>query len=306
MLGAEANPGLGSWSPDPALVIVIALAALYRLGDLSTSYGARRAVTHRWRAACFYAALVVFVLALDSPLDAYSERLFWVHMVQHGLLLTVVPPLIVLARPWTPLWRSLPLRTRRSLARAPARSAAMRGVWAFGGWLGRPAPSFVLFSVVLLGWHVPALFDATLRSQPLHALEHILFVFAAVLVFKQVIDSRPLRTHLGEVQRVLYATGAMLVTWVLAIALAIAPHPLYSSYAHEATRPGGISAFTDQQIAAGIMWVPGSVTLMVVVFVYIHRWLAPSSDESAQRLAAATGTGPSRLAGNHFRGSARP
>ena len=247
---------------------------------------------------------MVLALALDSPLEAYSERLFWVHMVQHVLLLTVVAPLIVLARPWTPLWRSLPLDARRSLARAPARSSTMRGASSLGGWLGRPVPSFVFFCVVLLGWHVPALFDATLRSLPLHALEHTLFLVAAVLVFKQVIDSRPLRSRLGEAQRALYVTGAMLVTWVLAIALAIAPNPLYSFYAHEASRPGGISALTDQQIAAGIMWVPGSVTFMVIIFVYIHRWLAPTAGEPGQRLGAATGSSP--LAGNHIRGSAQP
>ncbi|HTQ68258.1 MAG TPA: cytochrome c oxidase assembly protein [Solirubrobacteraceae bacterium] len=303
MLAAATRPGLGSWSLDPVVIVLIAVAAFYRLGNQRTAYAALRAGARRWRAACFYGALVVLALALDSPLEAYSERLFWVHMVQHVLLITVVAPLIVLARPWTPLWRSLPLDARRSLARAPSRSAVLGGVWAFGRWLGRPAPAFVFFTIVLLGWHVPALFDATLRSLPLHALEHLLFVFSAVLLFKQVIDSRPLHARLGEVQRVLYVTAAMLVTWALAVALAIVPHPLYGYYAHEVSRPGGISALTDQQIAAGIMWVPGSVTFMVIIFVYIHRWLAPSQHEPAGLVAA---TRAPRLTGNQFRGSAQP
>ena len=257
MLAGATKPGLGSWSLDPVLVVLIALAAMYNLGERRTTYGARSARAQRWRGAAFYGSLVVLALAIDSPLEAYSERLFWVHMVQHVLLLTVLAPLIVLARPWTPLWRGLPLGARRSLARAPARSPALGGLWTLGRWLGRPVPTFVFFTVVLLGWHVPALFDATLRSLPLHALEHTLFLFAAILLFKQVIDSRPLRSYLGDGQRALYVTGALLVTWVLAIALAIAPQPLYSFYAHEASRPGGLSALTDQQIAAGIMWVPG-------------------------------------------------
>ena len=304
MLASVTKPGLGSWSLDPALIVLIALAALYSLGESRTSYAARHAAGQRWRRASFYAALVVLALSLDSPLEAYSERLFWVHMVQHVVLLTVVAPLVVLARPWTSLWRGLSLPTRRWLARAPMRSGAVGAVWSFGRWLGQPVPSFVFFCVVLLAWHVPALFDATLRSLPLHALEHTLFLVAAVLVFKQVIDSRPLRARLGEGQRALYTAGAMLVTWVLAIALAIAPNPLYSYYAHEASRPRGISALTDQQIAAGIMWVPGSITFVIVIFVYIHRWLAPVTGESDQRPPPA-GTTPG-LAGNHLRGSAQP
>jgi len=304
VLASATKPGLGSWSPDPALVVLIAAAALYSLGARRTSYGARRGAAKRRRAACFYSALVVLGLALDSPLEAYSERLFWVHMVQHVVLLTVVAPLLVLARPWTSLWRGLPLRTRRRLARAPTRSSAVAGLWSLARRLGRPVPSFLFFSVVLCAWHIPGLFDATLRSLPLHALEHTLFLVVAVLVFKQVIDSRPLRAHLGEGQRALYAAGAMLVTWVLAVALAIAPNPLYSHYAHEAVRPGGISALTDQQLAAGIMWVPGSVTFMVIIFVYINRWLAPTAGRSEQRLPPAGTT--SRLAGNHVRGSAQP
>jgi cytochrome c oxidase assembly factor CtaG len=304
VLAGTTKPGLGSWSLDPALIVLIALAALYSLGESRTSYAARHARSQRWRAACFYGALVVLALSLDSPLEAYSERLFWVHMVQHVLLLTVVAPMVVLARPWTSLWRGLPLGARRWLARAPRHSSALAAVWSLGRRLGRPVPSFVCFSVVLLAWHVPVLFDATLRSLPLHALEHTLFLVAAVLVFKQVIDSRPLRASLGEGRRALYTAGAMLVTWVLAIALAIAPNPLYSHYTHETLRPGGISALTDQQLAAGIMWVPGSITFVVIIFVYINRWLAPTTGHSEQRLPAAGST--PRLAGNHVRGSAQP
>jgi cytochrome c oxidase assembly factor CtaG len=80
----------------------------------------------------------------------------------------------------------------------------------------------------------------------------------------------------------------MVVSWILAIVLALAPHTLYAHYAHEAGRPGHISALADQQIAAGIMWVPGSITFVIVIFVYVHRWLAPQAPASARapRLAS--------------------
>jgi cytochrome c oxidase assembly factor CtaG len=145
-----------------------------------------------------------------------------------------------------------------------------------------------LFSVVLLAWHIPVLFDATLRFTALHALEHTLFFATALMFWKQVIDSPPLHAPLGPPQRVTYVIGAMIVSWALAIVLALAPHPLYELYAREATRPGGISAIADQQLAAGIMWVPGSITFVIVIFVYVHRWLLPPASGStpARRLAS--------------------
>ncbi len=70
----------------------------------------------RLRTVSFAAGLLTIVIALDSPIDTYADQLFWVHMLQHILLLTVAPPLILLGRPWPRMWRALPLR------RAPPRA----------------------------------------------------------------------------------------------------------------------------------------------------------------------------------------
>ena len=283
------TPGLWNWSFDPALALLIAAALLYSAGDARRPSPARLRAERRWQTACFYAGLAVLAVALNSPLDALSQSLFWAHMVQHVLLLLVAPPLIVLARPWIRLWRSLPLSWRRPIARALGTGESTAWLRGISRVLGRPLASFVLFSGVLLAWHVPVLFDATLRSEALHVLEHSLFFVTALLFWKQVIHSPPLRARLAAAQRIAYVVGAMVVSWGLAVVLALAPHPLYAHYALEAARPGGLSALGDQQLAAGIMWVPGSITFVIVIFVYVHRWLAP----------AAAPVTASRLAGGH-------
>jgi putative membrane protein len=286
---AAATPGLGSWSFDPPVVLVIDLALLYWLGSRQTVTPRRTRTVQRWRDACFYGSLVVLLLALSSPLDAYSEELFWAHMVQHVLLLVVAAPMMVLARPWIRLWRAVPLSWRRWLARGLSQGERTAPLRSLSRFLGSPVPAFVLFSGVLLAWHVPAMFDATLRSSELHALEHSLFFATAVMFWKQVIDSPPLHTTLLAPERVVYVIGAMIVSWALAVVLALAPHALYAHYAHEAVRPGGISAIADQHVAAGIMWVPGSITFVIVIFAYVHRWLmppAPGSSTRAPRLAS--------------------
>jgi cytochrome c oxidase assembly factor CtaG len=274
---APATPGFWDWSPDPPLALLVALAALYRIGGRRTFTPARTAPSQRRRSAAFYAALLVLAIALASPLDKLSEELFWAHMVQHVLLMLVAAPLLVVGRPWIRLWRSLPLSARRRLASTflhGRRAAVLRAI---SRTLGSPAAGLALFSAVLLAWHVPALFDATLSSGALHALEHTLFFATAVLLFKQVIDSAPLRARMNDTQRLLYVVAAMTVSWVLAVVLALAPSPLYPHYAQLASRPGGISALADQQLAAGVMWVPGSITFMIIIFVYVHRWLAPQA-----------------------------
>jgi putative membrane protein len=294
MLAAAATPGFWDWSLDPQLVLVAGLALAYRLGSRRTVTPARIASVQRCRGAAFYAALAILAVALASPLDRLSEKIFWAHMVQHVLLMLVAAPLVVFARPWGRLWRSLPLDVRRRLARAflhGRRAAPLRGV---ARVLGAPGPSLAAFSVVLLGWHLPVLFDATLESPALHALEHTLFLATAVLMFKQVIPSPPLRATLSDTGRLLYTVAAMTVSWVLAVVLALAPSPLYGAYAHLAMRPGGISALADQQLAAGIMWVPGSITFVIVIFVYVHRWLASDADPHPSNASRSP-----RLAGGH-------
>jgi cytochrome c oxidase assembly factor CtaG len=88
-------------------------------------------------------------------------------------------------------------------------------------------------------------------------------------------------------------TAALVVSWVLAIVLAFAPRPLYNVYATLPHRPGGLSALGDQQLAAGIMWVPGSIAFTIAIIVFVYRWLEPAADPGAvlRRKPRLEGTG---------------
>ncbi len=130
---------------------------------------------------------------------------------------------------------------------------------------------------MLLGWHLPPLYDLTLRNVLAHDLEHVLFFWAALLMWVHLVPAATARPKLSDGQRVAYGTAAMLVSWVLAVVLGFASAPVYDVYASLASRPGGISALADQQIAAGIMWVPASVPFLIAIFAAAYRWLDPSS-----------------------------
>ena len=127
------------------------------------------------------------MLSLDSPIDGYAEQLFWVHMIQHVLLITVAPPLILLGRPWPRMWRALPLTTRTEVGRGAGPLAGRRSA----ARLARPLPAWMLFTVTLLAWHLPAAYNATLTSPGLHQLEHATFFFTGLLFWARVIDPGP-------------------------------------------------------------------------------------------------------------------
>lgn len=269
---------LTDWSWDPSLVYVGLAAGLYVLGSRG-----------RWRpkpleAIAFFAGLLTIVIALDSPIDAYADQLFWVHMLQHVLLLTIAPPLFLLGRPWPRMWRALPLGPRTLLGRTLARSRWTSPLRA----LARPLPAWIIFNATVVGWHIPAAYNLTLTNGTVHVLEHVLFFFTGLLFWARVIDPGPLRPRLVWPARIAYAAGSMVVSWVLAITLVIVQHPIYGYYAALTARPGGLTALEDQQIAAGVMWVLGSLSYTITYLAGLYRWLEPDRSTSSPPAALTT------------------
>lgn len=265
---------LTDWPIEPPLFAIAAAALLYALG-----LGAGR--TRAWlkETVFFGAGLLALVLAYGSPLVALGQELFWAHMTQHMLVLAVAPPLLLLGRPWATMAQGLPLAVRRPVPRGFARGAWSAPLRAVARKLAGPTPALILFTGTLAAWHLPALFNATLRSPFLHELEHGLFLATGLLYWSQLIDSPPFRSRLRSGQRALYATVGMAVGSVLGLTLAFAPSPLYSDYADLVSRPGGISALADQHLAGGIMWVPGSISFTAAIVFFAYRWLEETAKD---------------------------
>lgn len=230
-----------------------------------------------WRGCGYALALVTIVVALDSPLEREADVTFWAHMTQHVLLMLVAAPLLVLGAPWLPCWRVLPLGFRRAVAGAVVKSPRL-------GWLRRaaaaaasPLVAWILFNADLALWHVPWMYDLTLRNAAVHYAEHAGFLVFAILFWAQAIDSPPFRSRLGNFGRAVYTTAGAAASWLLAVVLALATRPLYPVYAAH----HGVSRLSDQQIASGVMWGPGSIPYAVVVFYCLYAWLG--GDEPRRR-----------------------
>jgi putative membrane protein len=283
---------LSSLIDDFPLLLVAVAATLHVMGERRVARMRRRprSASARRRSISFYLGLLTIVVALAGPVDTDSAKLFWVHMTQHVLLLTVAAPLITLGAPWMSIWRPLPLGFRRSVAGGLARGAWAGPLRAVGRTLGRPRAAWLAFNINLVAWHIPGLYDLTLRHIVIHVLEHTLFLGLGILLWCQVLDSPPLHARLRPDQGAYYLVATGVVSWALSLVLAFAPSPLYPVYAHLADRPGGISALADQQLAGGIMLGPGSVSITIFVFLGLYRWLAVDGE------GAATGTAVRRSA----------
>jgi cytochrome c oxidase assembly factor CtaG len=233
-------------------------AALYALG--------RRGRTRAWREASFYAGVATTLVVLEPPFDGWADRWLAAHMSQHFVLMTVVPPLVVLGRPWPRMWLAFPLRARRAVARALAGSAGFRRA---GGVLTRPPVALVVQSGAVAVWHVPPLYDAAVGSESVHLFEHVCFVAPALVFWGALLEAPPVRARIDHLRRAIWFAAAMVPGWILAIVLAFENAPVYSAY----------RSLTDQQLAAGVMWVPGSLTYFVAAFIAFYRWLEPSRVE---------------------------
>jgi cytochrome c oxidase assembly factor CtaG len=267
------------------LVGVELAALLYVVGGIGRSRRVRLGAAGRWRAVAFWLGLLSILIALQSPVEILARQLFWVHMVQHLLLMMVAAPLLALAAPWTRLWRALPVGLRRSVARPlflHPRLASVR--WTYRQ-VARPGVIWVLSATNLWLWHLPPLYDLTLRNHVVHHLEHGLFLGLGLAFWAHLIDQHPFRAPLGTLARASYVFLAILQSWGLAAVLSFATAPFYA-YAQLPSRPGGISALTDQQLGGGMMWVPGAISYSIAFIALLFQWLA---DEDSRTQPAVQG-----------------
>ena len=272
---------LRAWTFEPGVVIpIVASAVLYSLGVFRLRRASPKSVC---KSDVVYFALGwgALVLALVSPVHAWGSVLFSAHMTQHELLMLVAAPLLVLARPIVPFLWALP----RSWAVTVARWSKL-GVWA-KTWrtISNPIVAWIIHAAVLWAWHAPALFEATLESESIHALQHASFLVSALLFWWAVIHGR--QRALGFGLAVLYMFTTALHSGLLGALLTFANSVWYPGYA-ERTAAWGLTPLEDQQIGGLIMWIPAALVYIAAGLALFTGWLRESETRarSANRAVA--------------------
>lgn len=274
---------LASWSRDPTILVGLALAAgLYARGWRRLQARGTR-VLAPWRAWCYAAALGVIGLALLSPLSSFSSLFFFLHMIQHLLLIMLAAPLLLLGAPLLPLLWALPLPARRGLGQLFAPGHPVARLFSA---LTHPLVAAPLYLVNLAAWHLPVLYDAAQGRTFVHDLQHVLFLGFALLYWWPVIHPTGGRRRLGYAPAILYLLPAFFEGNAIGALLTFAGAPLYATY-RQAPRVWGLSALEDQQLGGLIMWVPGGMMYLIPLGILLALML--NQEERAARRAEAQG-----------------
>ncbi len=258
------NPDLSnaiaaSWGLPLWATLSLALTALVYWRGWRLARRTRERELPPWRAGCFLAGLATIWLAIASPLDVLGNWLLVAHMVQHLLLMSVAPPLLLLGAPTVPLLRGLPRGWVREGVGPLFRS---RTLHAIGRFLVHPATGWIAMNLAYLGWHVPAAYELALRSPAWHEVEHACFLFTSLLFWWTVLQPWPSRTLWSRWAVVPYLVTADLVNTALSAFLAFSNRVLYPTY-EAAPRISGLTAMQDQAGAGAFMWVVGSAIYLV-------------------------------------------
>jgi putative membrane protein len=278
--GDNDAPILLQWTWHTGIIFSLAgISAAYAVGlrRLWRSAGVGRGVQQR-HAWSFAASILTLIAALLSPVDPLSDELSWMHMVQHMLLMMVAAPLFVLGAPATVMLWALPLRHRR---RVGGWLRMLDGLKIRGYLLWQPLLLWTLFAATLWVWHLPWMYEAALRNDSFHDVQHLAFFGVSCLFWRVLLD--PLsRLRLNPALGVLYLFTSSLQATVLGIFMAIAPTVWYPWYG-ERTEAWGLSAIEDQQLAGFIMWMPACLIYAVAAAAIFGLWLARHRPEDAIR-----------------------
>jgi cytochrome c oxidase assembly factor CtaG len=268
---------LDDWSLPLSLTLGIAAFALvYLLGWLRIRRTRPRQFPV-WRLYCFEAGMLVLWGAIGSPMDGLADALLSAHMVEHLLLMSAVPPLVLMGAPVVPLLRGLPRWMVRFVLRPFLRMGWLRRC---GHFMLRPASAWLAMNITLLAWHVPAAYDFALENETWHDIEHLCFLFTSLLFWWCLLRPWPAtRQPLGWMV-LPYLVGADLVNTALSAFLAFSGRPAYSYYITN-PNPFGVSLVDDQVLGAVIMWIFGSIVFLIPAMLMTMRLLQGQHDSAS-------------------------
>ena len=273
----------GHWSFDPFAVLVVILVCWHEVGLARLARRSRpeRTRQRRIRSVWFYAGLAILLIAVESPIDYWADRYFFVHMTQHLLLMFAAPVLIVAGAPWQPLLDGLPGGLGKDATRQVMTGAWSRPVRAVGGFLLKPWVAVIAFNLAMVIWHLPGPFDLAARNQAVHIwLMHGTFFGTGVLFWLQFIPSAPLRIRLSRAGQAAALVITNVQMWILAMSMSfLSSGSWYPVYSHV---PGvTLQPLADQQLGAAILWVCGDFWAVPTMIYVIRRMLAEDGDVGA-------------------------
>jgi cytochrome c oxidase assembly factor CtaG len=247
------------WSPPVFLTTMVLLSAAIYIRGWFAIRKTRPAHFSAGRLAAFLLGLAVLWLAIGSPMDGFADALLSAHMIEHLLLMSFVPPLVLLGNPQVPMLRGLPRMLTVYLLGPLFRLKALRTM---GRFLVTPPVAWLAMNLIFLGWHVPSAYDFALEHERWHDFEHICFLGSSILFWWPLIRPWPTSARYPGWLMLPYLVGADIVNTALSAFLAFCNRSVYAYYLAQ-PNPFHIDPMSDQVAGAVVMWVVGSAVFLV-------------------------------------------
>ncbi len=264
------------WSVPYPLTLSIILTACIYLRGWSALRRTRPVQFNGVRLTSFFGGLAVLWLAIGSPIDGFADALLSAHMVEHLLLMSAVPPLLLCGLPFAPLLRGLP-RTFVRYCISPF--LRMATILRFGHWITQPLVAWLLMNITFLAWHVPSAYDFALEHEKWHVFEHVCFLTSSLLFWWCLLRPWPASRKQQGWGMLVFLASADVVNTVLSAFLAFCDRPVYTFYLHHPAG-FGLPPLEDQVLGAVVMWVFGSVVFLVPAVLITTKILSFSRLES--------------------------
>jgi putative membrane protein len=267
-----AAPAESMWTWSPLVLAPLALsitlflvgtARLWQHADLGRG-------VRPWQVSWFLSGWLLLFGALVAPLHWLGERLFAAHMLEHEVLMALAAPFIVVSRPGGAMLWGLPASWRSTVGGA-MQGRAFLAIWRR---LTHPAIATAIHGVALWAWHAPLLYNAALRSDVVHWLQHVSFLVTALLFWWALLRGRERERGYGGAVFYLFLTAAH--SGFLGVLIALARREIYPLQT-ATSGDWGLTALQDQQLAGLIMWVPAGVVYAAAGLVLAGMWIAGAS-----------------------------
>ncbi|MBW4039346.1 MAG: cytochrome c oxidase assembly protein [Acidobacteria bacterium] len=257
------------WRLPLWLTLSIGLTAVVYIRGWLALRQTRRAQFSDVRLYSFLGGLSLLWLVIASPMDGFADALLTAHMVEHLMLMSAIPMLLLYGLPVVPLLRGLPRPVVRWVAGPIMRISAVRSV---GHWMVTPAVSWLAMNVTYICWHIPAAYDFALENETWHGIEHLCFLFTSMLFWWYIMRPWPAEQRRDDWGVLVYLAFADIVMTLLSAFLAFCDRPVYQFYIDH-PNPFHIAVVDDQVLGAVIMWVVGSFAYLVPAMIVTLRLL---------------------------------
>jgi cytochrome c oxidase assembly factor CtaG len=218
------------------------------------------------RLALFAGSMLCVLLALVSPVDSIADDVMAVHMVQHVILIDLVPIMLILS-------------LTKGLMRPATRR--LRAVEERAGFIAHPVFAVFLYVGMMGLWHVPRMYDLALEHSEIHVLEHMCFLTAGMLYWWHLLSPIRSRTLTG-MWPILYMAVTKFFVGMLGLVLIFATHALYPWYEHH-LHYWGLTARTDQSLAGVVMALEQSVVMGTALAYIIYRMFGESERQALRQ-----------------------